>query len=576
MFRIAAVVFALLAVSHPIIGIITDLGAYAGPDAVGVDIDAATGQVLSVTPKSNAAEAGLLQGDRVDFTRAGSLMHLWLWDSYFPVGKPFALPILRNGSANTVTIVPAAPPIDTGQMTYDAIALIVALVLMTLSCAAVFSRVNALTLAFFAYCFFMAAGDNTAWLRISPPSLTPLAALESALPVGAGIIGFLFLCLRFPDGYAIGPWRLVDRGVIPFGLVMTIGYYMHFFEAAYWVGNAGLVYEIFGVLTLISVIIGFSGFVSRFRGVLGPDLTRMRWVAAAVFLYFIGFLLFFIDQSTSRSGHAIFNWFLKFNPAPYAFAYALVQGRIVDIRVVGGRAVIYALVTSIPVALLSFADWLFARRLEDARLATVFEVAIALGFSFWLRALHRRIDRFAERVFFATRHRSFIRVHHLTQALPFSEKVGTIETLLSEEAALAMGFTSAAVFRADDGQYARTVSVGWDGAAESLDADDPIVLFARSEHHGVHLTDTPHSRARLPHGEAQPVYALPVVVGRRVIAVVLYGGHRDGEVIDGEEEQLLSGLAHAAATAYEHLHAIEREREVLALRRRLSEFGVPT
>lgn len=75
--------------------------------------------------------------------------------------------------------------------------------------------------------------------------------------------------------------------------------------------------------------------------------------------------------------------------------------RVLDIRIVGARAVTYGLLTSIPVALLALADRLFARRLEDARLATVFEVAIALAFSFWLRALHKRIGRFAERVFFA-------------------------------------------------------------------------------------------------------------------------------------------------------------------------------
>ncbi len=243
-------------------------------------------------------------------------------------------------------------------------------------------------------------------------------------------------------------------------------------------------------------------------------------------------------------------------------------------RIVGARAVIYAAITSVPVALLALADWLFARRLEDARLATVFEVAIALAFSFWLRALHKRIDRFAERVFFGSRHRAFERIHHVAHALPFTESVSTIERMLAIEAAQSLQFSSGALFRVADGVYSRTASTGWDGAAERLDADDSLVLFARSERRGVRLSVTPPSKACVPNGNAKPIFALPVIAGRNTIAVVLYGSHRDGEAIDAEEEQLLNALGQAAATAYEHLHAEERERENVALRERLKQLGV--
>jgi hypothetical protein len=140
-------------------------------------------------------------------------------------------------------------------------------------------------------------------------------------------------------------------------------------------------------------------------------------------------------------------------------------------------------------------------------------------------ALHKRIDRFAERVFFASRHQAFQRVHQLTAALPFTEKIRTIGSILTDETAEAMRFASAALFRADDGAYFRRMALGWDGATETLDDDDAIVLFTRSAHHGVHLSEIPSSKADLPDGDKRPVYALPIVVG------------------------LLTGLAHAAATA---------------------------
>jgi hypothetical protein len=569
--RILAVVVALLALSHPVITLVCDFGAYASPDTVGVRIDAPSGNVDSVTPGSAAAATGLRSGDRVDFIRAGSLMHLWLWDCWFPVGKPFALPVVRAGVAVPIVIVATPAPLDANAIALDVVTLLFAIVLMILACATVFARVDSLTLSFYAFCVFYGASDNTAWLRISPPALTPLSALESVLPVGTGsIIGYLFLCLRFPTGYAVGRWRAVDRAVIPYAILTQSVYYAHFYQSAFVVGNTGWLYVASSAMVVFAGVVGLAAYVSRFWSARGPEVTRMRWVASAIAVYIVSLVIFFVDQVVNRNATPWVLWLFYLNPAGLAFAYALVQGRIVDIRIVGGRAAIYALITSIPVALLAFADWFFARRLEDARLATVFEVAIAVGFSFWLRAIHKRIDRFAERVFFASRHRAFVRMHHITQALPFTEKVATIESLLTEETARAMRFSSAALFRAENGSYTRTASIGWHDEAAGLDADDSIVLFSRSAHQLVNLSEAPESKANLPRGHEKPVYALPVVVGRRVIAVVLYGAHQDGEAIDAEEEHLLTGAAHAAATAYEHLHAVERETENALLRARLA------
>lgn len=567
--RYAAVAMALFGLSHPVLALIIDLGAYASPAAVGAEINAASGVVASVTPGSAAAAAGLRAGDRVDFNRAGATMHLWLWDSWFPVAKPFVLPITRQVQQLSVTIMARPPPLGAGRLTYDVVAIVFGLIVMILACAAIFARADRLTIAFFSFCLFYTTSNNTVWYRISPPFVTPFTALEAVLPVLAGTIGFLYLCLRFPTGEAVGGWRTVDRCIPAFAILLGTVYYAHFYESAFFTGEPGVLFSLNVLLVLTGSIAGLLAYVSRFWKTRGPEVTRMRWVAAAIVVYIASLLIFFIDQIVSRGRTPWVTWLFNFNPAAFAFAYALIKGRIIDIRIVGGRAIIYALITSIPVALLAFADWFFARRLEDARLATAFEIGIAIGFSFWLQAVHRRINRFSERVFFAARHQAFSRMHRLTRALPFSEKVETIESLLTEETASIMGFTSAALFRAEDGRYVRTAAVEWGDAAESLDADDPVVLFTRSEHSGVHLTESPQSKTRLPGGAAKPVFALPVVVGRRVIAVVLYGGHRDGEPIDSEEEQLLTGAAHAAATAYEHLHALERERENAALRAKL-------
>lgn len=570
--RVIALVVALFALSHPIIGVICAAGACSSQADVGVNVNAATGIVQAVQRGSTAAAAGLRSGDRVDFQRTGWTMHLWLWDAEFVAGRPVVMPIDRNGEPLSVTIVAPQKPVDMGALTFRIVQLLFSVVLMALAVGVIFIRTDGLTLAFYAFCILCVTADSTEWMRISPPIMMPLAAVESLLPV-IGYVGFVYLCLRFPTGKAIGPWRSVDRCVPYFGVLLGLVYYLHFYQSALLTGASSSLYLASSILAVLGVVVGFAAYLSRFWNASGPDLTRMRWVAAAIVVYVVALVLFFTDQIINRSPTPWIIWLFSFNPAPFAFAYALVKEHVLDIRLVGARAVMYAAVTSILVALLALADWLFERRLEDARLATVFEVAITIAFSFWLSTLHKRIDRFAERVFFASRHRAFERIHHMARALPFTESFLTVERMITNEAAQTLQLSSGALFRLADGVYSRTASVGWEGAAERLDADDPLVLFARSERRGVQLSIAPPSDARVPHGNARPIFALPVFAGRNTIAVVLYGGHRDGEAIDAEEEQLLNALGHAAATAYEHLHAEERDRENAALREQLKQLG---
>jgi hypothetical protein len=218
--RFLAVAIAVFSLSHPVIGLVCDFGAYATPDIVGVNINAASGQVISVMPRSAAAAAGLQAGDRVDFRRTGPLMHLWLWDSWFPTGKPFALPVVRAGRQLPVSIAPEPAPLDAGAITYDILSLLFAILVVMLGCAGIFARIDSLTLAFYAFCLWGATRDNTAWLRISSPQLTPLAALEATIIAGfSATLGFLFLSLRFPTGRPVGRWQAVDRAVIPYTIL---------------------------------------------------------------------------------------------------------------------------------------------------------------------------------------------------------------------------------------------------------------------------------------------------------------------------------------------------------------------
>ncbi|HEY9180102.1 MAG TPA: hypothetical protein VIO32_05245 [Candidatus Baltobacteraceae bacterium] len=113
--------------------------------------------------------------------------------------------------------------------------------------------------------------------------------------------------------------------------------------------------------------------------------------------------------------------------------------------------------------------------------------------------------------------------------------------------------------------YERVAALGWDEGALELLADDPLVLFARSQGRAVRLTDVAPSSSTLPHGDAAPEIALPIHVNHQTVGVALYGKHATGEHLDADEEELLSELSHAAGAALQRLQSLERVRELEAM-----------
>ena len=147
-------------------------------------------------------------------------------------------------------------------------------------------------------------------------------------------------------------------------------------------------------------------------------------------------------------------------------------------------------------------------------------------------------------------------------ALASVERSETATEMLSGEAAGALHLASAAVFMQRGNAYECAAQKGWDGCADRLEPDDPLVLFARSQHHAVRLGEVAPSKSALPKGNGAPELAVPIMQQHHMIGVAFYGKHTSGEHLDADEETLLSELAQSAAAAMERLQSIERVREL--------------
>jgi hypothetical protein len=399
-------------------------------------------------------------------------------------------------------------------------------------------------------------------MKLAAPAWMPLAMLIATILPAMDLYGLLYFGILFSNR---ARWATPVRRYVLVPLILAIStlYYYHFY--AYTVApapfNTFLAVSILNWTVFAAAAAAITARVSR-----EADSRRLRWVAVGIWLQAIVFAVFYVDQNLNTRALGgtpavtyLFAWFL---PAPLCIAYVLMRTRIIDARVVGARTVVYGLLTAIPIGLFSIADWIFSRKLEDARLATFAEFALAVLFGIWLNTLHKRIDRFVERIVFASRHHAFQRLRYALHALPSVERSETAIAMICTEAADALQLASAAVFMERSGPYERVAAVSWDGCAESLEPDDPLVLYARSEHHAVRLPEVAPSGSVVPHGDAKPEIAVPIMQHHRTIAVAFYGKHRNGEHLDADEEALLSELAQAAGSALDRLQSIQRVREL--------------
>lgn len=447
----------------------------------------------------------------------------------------------------------------------DAIYLLLALVLGVVACMTLIGgRYAGLCFALYLFALSRAAQPASVWVALLPETWRWLGGLLGAVVAGSSIYGYVALCIRMPTAQATGRWRRIDKFLLPYAVAVGIVYGTGLLR---WVSFGGQ--PLFAVLLWIGYLVGAIAYLDRRRSVSGLERLRTRWVALAITSHVIIeaiLQLLFVTHVRTAVAHYLF----VLDPAPYAFAYALVSGRIVDIRVFGGRALVYATLTSIPIVAFTVIEWFFGQELQNIKLASALLVAIAVGFSFWLQTLHRRIDRLVDRVMFARRHRAHQAIEKMIHALPFVERVETLRTMLVDDVREQLQFVSAALYAKTARGFELRAWAGCDGLPHELDADDPLVLYPRSQRLLVSLHDLPTACPAVPEGDTAPAYALPIIGGNTAYAVVLYGEHGSGEPLDAEEEKLLLRLAHGTANTYEHLLLIQRDQEIAELRSRLA------
>lgn len=529
--------------------------------------------VTYLRPDASAERAGIAVGDKVVYATLPILGRVdTILGEYAYPGEQMSVRLVRNGKERTVAMqAQAESSVEVVTTVISGFgALVLGLVMLTL----VALRPSAMTWG----------SALIAMPSVLPTSLylwsehTPFAQLfgfHLALSVlyAAQLWGIMVFACRFPADKPFGFARMVDRIAIPAAVVALVVYV--YFVCIVFLSSAPpphwlLLLNDFG-MEAFGAVVALAAMFSNYAAAEPANRSRLIPVIVSFVMLIITFVIseYVAVLSASVAGLVTANVFFAIAAVllSAAIAYGVVRHRVMDIGFIISRTLVYSILTLFAVVVFSLIEYVFGKLLEHEGIATFLEIAAAVGLGLSLNVLHGKLDGFIDRTIFRKRHLAEKRLEHASHTLPHVTTSELVHEMLVAEPVDALELASAAVFRRNGSSFKRESAAGWSSNdAAELEENDHLVARLRAELQPIELSDVRWPRENLPHGIAQPLYAVPIASGHHLAAIALYGGHTGGEDLDPDERRSLRGLAAGAALAYDHLTAEELKRTVDDLR----------
>ncbi|MDP9107216.1 MAG: hypothetical protein M3N49_14960, partial [Candidatus Eremiobacteraeota bacterium] len=549
---------------------ITKAGA-TGTLAPGADVNT----VGSVEPRSPAARAGIVKGDVVALVEAEHMPVVLQLFHRVVAGRPTAYAVTHEGRRRIVTLTPFRTPASTRERALVVAQLVRGFLIVLMGALLVLLRPSIMTAAFFVLCLQfgeLAHPIGNLELVVGLPLFwKPLFLALTCVVTGAGPATAAIFCMRFPTGEPLPLWRPVEKVMIAVGAFTILDYFFALVAGTTYTPLGTALYRVFIVASWLSYLVATVSFLARYRSASGEDRDRLRWVAIGLGSFLVSYALFWIAQIVPSAPNELSTWAQFVNALPLAVAYAVIRHRVIDVRIAGGRALAYALLSAIPVAVFSVIDWALSNQLAQTRFAVFVEVCVSIAFGFWVNASQRRIDALIETLFFHARRVAEERLRGVARRIAHVTDRTPLDETLAREPFEALALTSSALFRLIDGTYVRVAQRGWpDDVLPVLDPNDDLALELVATRAPVDVDKIgwdPGAEVR----SRKPALAYPILVRQEPVGVLLLGARRDGERFDALERASLHVLVESAAMTYDHLEAVEQRNLAAELQHALEE-----
>ena len=542
------------------------------PGHFGFDFVASGNEILitRVDPSSAAADAGLRAGDQGEWQYLDPVDRYRLQSplAYKPAGMSIRLFVVRNRVIFPVTMAARPDPAALNDAIAEALAIAVTLIFVGIASVLVLMRPTIVTWSFLLFASGYSIVQFGSLHGMLIPPWSDIHAATTSLALAAAVWGGGLFLSRFPDGRPARLGRWYEAYLAAAGATLGLLFFKLFGDFA---ARGTMLAKIYLWLMIVTVIVSIALLLVRYRQG-GAERARGRWVMLGSSVSLAALIADFALRLKGVQGFNNSPVDLALTSAvvliPISVAYAILRHRVIDVNFVISRALIYGAITSAVVVLFSFVEWFIGKKLSAGGLAAFVEVAGALTIGFWFNAIHARVERFFEGIFFRAQHRAEQHLARVVAAIAHAGAVETVDDFLTVEPSSAYGLGSAALFRRAGGnRFERVAAVGWpSGTLDVLETSDPLVAYLSAERATLDLEEVGWTAQDLPAAGAHPVVAAPVAARNRLMAIALYGPHRSGEALDPDERRMLLDLAGAAAFAYDHLEAEALRREIAAMR----------
>lgn len=483
---------------------------------LGVAVSSLTGDaltILGVTPGGSAERAGIRKGDKLIVAPADAMS-----TPYINAGETRTVTVERGGRRFPVTLKgePQDPGFDSAALLRTTVNIafwVFAVLVLSRGWNTPYGPIIAL------YCSqstLNAATDgmiDIIWVKAGP-LVASAGAFTTTFASGIMDLSVIFLCGYFARRSkalrALACLTVADT-VLSLGFSVVRGALIidptpSFAQAAYLFTYEQFPFYVVPLALLITL------FTSK-----GEGRARFVWLFLALFPSTIAIWL------TNAGAIAQLTYFLYLTGAyapiqtigrciqllsPIFLFYGLLVRRAIDIGFVVNRALVYTIVSVILIGAFVSIEFLAARFfIETRELSILFQLVLALAIGFSTRYLHRAVDTFVDRVFFAKRHADDKALERFSQeAGAFDSRENmldyAIETLRSHTDA-----EGVAIYLSGAGppRRARTTS---DVFPETIDLDDLTLVALRASHQPVEI-----ETGQLPAGMAFPAMYRGELVG---------------------------------------------------------------
>jgi len=518
----------------------------------GFDVNA-VGRVLDVAPGSAAADAGLRPGDTAAVTATDFTSRRYLFTPYAsaPLGERATFRIADVGGARrSLTLVARTRYRSTADNLADIAQGLSYVVFLVIAAGLVLLRPSGLTWAFFAYALCAAGISVTAVANL--PTYASIAAVCWEAVQSLAWLPFAIFALRFPADAVAGWRRTVQRllvassfALVPLAIYTVLGAFF----------GGPLVTAAFAIVWWILPVCGFAVgamiFVGTYLHAPPAERVRLRWVILGFFAGYGGSLVANLIVVAGIGTLPI--WFndlvQTLNVAvPATVAYAIFKHRLIDIRFYLNRALVYGLLTTIAVGIMTLLHWLVSKQLEGYQLGFLPEIVGALVIGASILRLHKWLESLVDRFVFRSVHDAEQHLARVGDSMMYAQSVAGIDRLICGEPRRAFDLAWSAVFHAvESGDYLRTEHAGGDQAPSTeFGPDDAIVLEMCSSRRPVATRDA---------------IAYPFVVRDEILGFALMGVHANGSAIDPNEREILDAFIRRASIGYDHLISKTRGAE---------------